>query len=230
MPHREPIVVISLGGSIIAPPSGIDIDFLRAFRDCILERVRYGTRFVIICGGGSTCRAYQHAARAVTNVTNEDLDWLGIHTTRLNGHLMRTIFRDQAHPQVVKDPTRPLVWKRPVLIAAGWKPGASTDHDAVLMAKKFKASVAINLSNIRTLFDKDPKKYPHAVPICEIGWKAFRVMVGSTWEPGANVPFDPVASKLAEKMKLRVILAAGKDIKNFHAILSGKKFIGTVIG
>lgn len=230
MPHREPIVVISLGGSIIAPPSGIDTAFLKAFRRLLLTRVQSGTRFILICGGGTTARMYQQAARAVVALTRDDLDWIGIHATRLNGHLLRTLFRDVAHRTMVKDPTRKISWKEPVLIAAGWKPGASTDYDAVLMARQYKASVVVNLSNISLLCDRDPKKYPDAKPIRSINWKDFRKIVGSTWEPGANLPFDPIASKVAEKLHLRVILANGRDLKNLNKILAGKKFVGTVIG
>lgn len=230
MPHREPIVVMSLGGSIIAPQSGVDVRFLQEFRKLILERVKKGTRFVIICGGGATARQYQQAAKEITTLTRDDLDWIGIHATRLNGHLLRTIFREHADAKVIKDPTRPFHWKQPIVIAAGWKPGASTDYDAVLMARKFKSAVVVNLSNIKTLYDKDPKKFSDATPIYNINWKEFRKIVGSEWDPGANLPFDPVASKLAEKMKLRVILADGKDLPNLRLILSGKKFVGTEIG
>lgn len=215
---------------MISPPSGIDPGYLREFRELVLDQVRKGYRFVLICGGGATARAYQNAAREVTNLTRDDLDWIGIHATRLNGHLLRTVFRDKAYPRVLKDPTRPFVWKRPIAIAAGWKPGASTDYDAVLMARKFKAQVVVNLSNVKTLYDSDPRKNPDAEPICEIGWKDFRKIVGSRWDPGANLPFDPVASKLAEKIGLRVILADGKDLTNLKRILSGEKFEGSVIG
>jgi uridylate kinase len=230
MPHREPIVVISLGGSIIAPQEGIDTAFLKAFRRVLLARVKKGTRFILICGGGATARNYQRAARAVVPLTRDDIDWIGIHATRLNGHLLRTLFRDVAHPVMVKNPTRKIVWHEPFLIAAGWKPGASTDYDAVLMARQYKASVVVNLSNISMLCDKDPKKYPDAKPIRTINWKDFRKIVGSTWKPGANLPFDPIASKVAEKLRLRVILANGRDLQNLNKILSGKKFVGTVIG
>jgi len=230
MPHREPIVVISLGGSLISPSEGIDPKYLREFHALISGQVKKGYRFVLICGGGATARAYQKAAREVATLTRDDLDWIGIHATRLNGHLLRTVFRGQAHPRVLKDPTRPFVWKQPIVIAAGWKPGASTDYDAVLMAKKFKAAVVLNLSNIKMLYDSDPKKNPDAKPISEIGWKDFRKIVGTKWDPGANLPFDPVASKLAEKIKLRVILADGKDLKNLEDILAGRKFTGSVIG
>jgi uridylate kinase len=230
MPHREPIIVVSLGGSLISPAEGIDIRYLRRFRDLVVSRIKKGFRFVLICGGGATARNYQKAAREVTDLRRDDLDWIGIHATRLNGHLLRTIFRVDAHPRVIKDPTRAVDWSEPILVAAGWKPGASTDYDAVLIAKRLKAKVVINLSNIKTLFDRDPKKYPDAKPIREISWKDFRKIVGSKWDPGANLPFDPVASRVAQKINLRVIIADGRDLKNLDKILSGQPFTGSVIG
>ena len=55
-------------------------------------------------------------------------------------------------------------------------------------------------------------------------------MVGDEWVPGKNVPFDPVASRHAEKTGLKVICAGGKNIPNLKKILCGEDFIGTVIG
>ena len=54
-------------------------------------------------------------------------------------------------------------------------------------------------------------------------------MVGNTWDPGMNVPFDPVASRMAHQSKMKVALLNGNNIKNLDALLSEKKFIGTVI-
>jgi uridylate kinase len=55
-------------------------------------------------------------------------------------------------------------------------------------------------------------------------------MVGDTWEPGMNVPFDPIASRKAEQLGLRVLVVNGKNLENLADALDGKKFTGTVIG
>ena len=47
---------------------------------------------------------------------------------------------------------------------------------------------------------------------------------------GDLVPFDPVASKRAETLGLKVVCAAGRDLPNLRAILDGKPFVGTTIG
>jgi uridylate kinase len=220
--------IISLGGSLIVPGE-IDTKFLQNFRTIIESRIRAGEKFLIITGGGKTARRYQQAAKSVGDLDPDDLDWLGIHSTRLNGHLMRTIFRKHAHQRIITNPKQLEPGEEPVMIAAGYRPGWSTDYVAILLAKKYGAKVVVNLSNIDFVFDKDPKKHKDARPIKNISWQDFRKIVGDKWDPGLNLPFDPVASKLAQKLKLKVIVMNGGKLENLKNFLSGKKFQGTVI-
>ena len=226
-------VVISLGGSIIVPDE-IDTDFLKGFAELIRRHVALGTRFIIIAGGGKTVRRYQQAARDVTShtpgcvVSSEDLDWLGIHGTRLNGHLIRTIFCDIAHPALVKDPTLPIPDAK-VIIAAGWKPGWSTDYDAVLLAKNAGAKSVINLSNIEYVYTADPAKDPSATKIEKINWPEFRKLLPEHWDPGLSSPFDPVAAREAESAGLEVAVIHGTSLTDLDNYLSNKPFKGTLI-
>lgn len=226
---NEPLV-FSLGGSLVVPPQGIDVHFLSAFRKFVDGVVGMGHKVVIVVGGGNTARIYQRAAREVAPLTRDDLDWLGIHSTRLNGHLMRTVLREIAHPVMFKNPTRiPKEWPEPVMVVAGWKPGWSTDYVAVCAAKRLGGSIVVNLSNIEQLYTADPKKDISATPIIETTWRNFRKIVGDTWDPGMNVPFDPVASKLAQKNHMTVALLGGGDLANVEACVLGKLFLGSVI-
>lgn len=223
-------LIISVGGSLVVPNGGIDHQFLKDFKTLITRHIKAGWQFVIVVGGGGTARQYQEAARQVGKLTRDDLDWLGIHSTRLNGHLMRTVFRDVAHPIMIKDPTSPLHrWTKPVLVAAGWKPGWSTDYVATRLAKRLKSPVVINLSNIDYVYNKDPHTHKDAEAICDITWKEFRKMVGNQWDPGMNVPFDPVASRLAHHSGIKVAILNGKNLKNLEGLLKGERFVGTVI-
>lgn len=222
-------IVISLGGSLVAPPTGINTDFLKAFRSLITEEVKKGKRFILIIGGGATARVYMHAAKEVVPLEEEDMDWLGIHATRINAHLLRTVFRDLAHPVVCKDPRRKMQWTSEILIGAGWRPGWSTDYIAARLAYLYKAEQIINLTNIERVYDKDPGKHVDAVPFDHIEWKEFRKIVGTKWSPGLNAPFDPIASTFAAKHELKVIIAKGTDLMNLKKILEGKSFLGTTI-
>ncbi|MDR2482012.1 MAG: UMP kinase [Treponema sp.] len=226
------VTVISLGGSIVAP-EGVDESFLRGFTGLIRELLEADEqrRFILVCGGGGPARAWQKAYRAVAGGgADEQADWIGVMATRLNAQLVKAVMGEWCTGDVVTDPTQagPLAGR--VLAAAGWKPGFSSDYDAVLLAERFRADAVINLSNIERVYTADPRLDPEAKPIDAISWADFRALVGDEWTPGKNAPFDPVASRHAAKIGLRVICAAGKNLDNLKKLLSGEPFIGTVIG
>ena len=221
-------IVMSLGGSLVVPEE-IDVRFLKEFRKFVLSQTDRGTRMVVVVGGGKVCRKYQQAASEVSRLDKEDIDWLGIHSTRLNAHLLRTIFRDHAHPRIIKNPTERIEFSEDILIAAGWKPGWSTDYVAVMLAKNLGSGQIINLSDIEYVYDKDPKDHGDARRFEKISWKEFRKIVGNKWDPGLSMPFDPVASRKAQSLGMQVLIANGRDLKNIEGFLKGRPFRGTLI-
>lgn len=235
MPHNisHERFIISVGGSLIVPQSGIDTAFLSAFHQLILDQLEAhpGRQFFLVAGGGYTAREYQQAGRDVVGheLPADDLDWLGIHSTRLNAHLVRTIFRDIAYPKIIKDLDAIQKINEPVVVAAGWKPGWSTDYIAVQLAEDYHTTTVINLSNISQVYDKDPNQFPDAKPLSAIDWPTYRAMVGDEWTPGLNTPFDPIAAIKADKLGLKVIVMNGKDITNLAHCLEGREFTGTVL-
>lgn len=222
--------ILSVGGSIIIPKTGFDIGFLKSFRKLILKHVKKGDRFILVIGGGATCRQYQDAAQKVVKMSLEDLDWLGIYTTVFNAQFVRFLFKDVAFEKIITNPHEKVKTKKSILIGAGYKPGASTDIDAVFLAETYGATEILNLSNIEYVYTKDPRKFLDAKKIEKIDWKTFRKeIVGNTWIPGANAPFDPIASRRAEKIGLKVSILQGTNLKEVDRALSGKKFVGTII-
>ena len=192
-----------------------------------------GDKFILITGGGKTARKYQMAAAAVSDIDDVEKDWLGTHSTRLNGHLLRTIFKKYAHPKVITNYVDDLEnfdsFDEDILVGAGWKPGRSSDFCAVKLAVKFGAVDVINLSNIEYVYSEDPRLNPKAKKYEKITWKEFREIVGNEWYPGMNVPFDPIASKLSDENNLSVGIMNGKDFDNLGKFLDKKPFKGTII-
>jgi uridylate kinase len=222
-------IVISLGGSLVVPDE-IDIKFLCAFKQVIEEQIlAYNRKFVIVVGGGRVCRRYQQSARDLGVLNEEDADWIGVHTTRLNAHLMRTIFKKYAHPRLFSSKQDVLPFDEHIAIGAGWKPGWSTDFVAVSIAEIIGARAVANLSNTKYVFDADPAKNKDAKPIFIINWANYRSLIPSVWSPGLNTPFDPVASKKAQELLLEVSIMNGADMENFKNYLNGCKFEGTTI-
>jgi len=226
------VYVLSLGGSLIVPDGGIDIAFLTELHAFIRYQVASKKRrFFIVVGGGAITRKYQQAAKSIRreDLSDSDADWLGVHATRLNAQLIRTVFQDIADARVIKHYEIILKIHAPVAIAAGWKPGWSTDYCAVTVCQDYGMTRVINMTNVDMVYDKDPNQYPDAKPITHISWKAYRSMVGTVWKPGMNAPFDPIASRLAQELGVMVNILNGHDFKNLEKALDGKPCMGTVI-
>jgi len=221
--------VISLGGSVLVP-NEINTKLLGEFYLLIKKEIKKGNKFIIIVGGGGLCRTYQKAAEKISNATAEDRDWIGVTTTHLNAQLLRACFGKLAKPDILKEPsTNGKFGKYSVIIGGGWKPGWSTDYVAVRAAVDFKIDKVINLGKPHYVFTADPGKDKSAVPIKELTWAQYFKIIPSKWTPGLSTPFDPIASRLAKKHNKQVIVADGKNLKNFQNILLNKTFKGTTI-
>lgn len=223
-------IVMSVGGSLIVPDA-IDTTFLANLKSFIEAQTANGRHFIIIAGGGKTARRYQDAAAQISDLSSDDLDWLGLHATRLNGHLLRTIFRDIAHPHMITNPDEVLDIRsnEPVIIAAGYRPGSSTDLRAIQIAERINAVKVINLSNTDYVYTDNPKTNPDAEKIEDITWPEFRKLIPEDWGPGLSSPFDPVAAKEAEHLGIEVAQINGAHLAEVVKYLNAEPFIGTKI-
>lgn len=227
-------IIISVGGSLVVPHEGINTTFLTKLNAFIRKQLseNKNRQFFLEIGGGTTARQYRDAGQEIIGhkLTRDDLDWIGIHATRLNAQLIRTIFQDIAHPYIIKKYEIIRKVTEPVVVAAGWKPGWSTDYCAVLLCEDYGVKTVLNLSNIKQVYTDDPKKNPTAKPIDKISWEDFRKIVGDVWTPGLNAPFDPIAAQKAQELGLEVIVMSGDDFENIENYFAGKPFVGTTIG
>lgn len=222
-------IVMTIGGSLVAPAGGSDAKFLKEFSNFIKSEVRKGRRFVIVVGGGKICREYQSVLKEVAKVGKIELDQMGIYATHLNANLLKLIFGKTAHRDVITDPTSlPKKWSGEVLIAGGWKPGWSTDYVASRIAKTIRVKNVFNGSNIDYVYNADPDKDKNAKPVEELSWGEYRKIISNKWNPGLSTPYDPVASKFCQKNGISVVVSNG-EVKNIKQILDGKPFKGTIL-
>jgi uridylate kinase len=226
---REAIVV-SLGGSLVAPDS-IDIEFLKKFKQS-LQKFLNSKGFIIFVGGGKIARVYQRAL-AEFGAKDKGKDLIGIAVSRLNAEVVKNIFGKTAHKEMIANPSKNQFGSKKIrnkiIFGSGWKPGWSTDYVSVLSAKANGIKTIINLTNVDYVYDKNPKEFSDAKPIEKISWKDFRKIVGNKWIPGLSMPFDPRASRIAQKLKIKVAIINGKNLERLEDFLNNKPFIGTVI-
>ena len=226
MNTKKETIIISLGGSLVAP-NEIDLGFLKNFKHS-LQRYLPQKRFFILVGGGKICRVYQKALLEFGAKSN-DRDWIGISVSRLNAEVVRQVFSGNCYPKIITDPTKKIKTNKNIIIGAGYKPGWSTDYVSVLTAKNYGVKTIINITNVDYVYDKNPSQFPDAKPLKEIDWKSFERIVGDKWTPGLSMPFDPRASKMAATLKLKVIMLNGKNLERLEDFLNNKPFIGTTI-
>jgi len=216
-------------------PDGIDVSFLKKFRKLLLGELKKGRKFILVAGGGKTARMYQQTASQIVRLTGDDLDWIGIHSIKLNAHLLRIIFQKKAYPTVIdEEPSLSELRKmqRPrnrLLIASGWKPGWSTDYVTVKLAQRFAAKEVIIAGNTPFVYEKDPKRFRNAKALKELTWSEYQELIPKKWSPGLSTPVDPVAAKLARKIGLTAKIIQGTNLSNFKKAIEGKSFRGTLI-
>lgn len=235
-------LVLDLGGSIVSPGMGPDLPFVRKIAEFLTGWLRGAAdrALGVVVGGGAPARIYQEGLRSLRKMRriqsdSGDLDRLGIAATRLNAEFLRCALRDsglQVYSQILCD-----YWDLPscevfgeAVVGCGWKPGFSTDYDAVLLAEHCGCRRLLCLSNIAEVYTDDPEKNPDAKAVSSMNWDEYQLILGEqTWNPGARLPFDPVATKHAADIGLELVFLDGRNLTNLGDFLLGKPFRGTQI-
>jgi uridylate kinase len=221
-------IVIAMGGSLLIPES-IDLVFIKQLKEMMKTLIEKNYQIALVVGGGKVCRIYQNAAREFDNVSDVDLDWIGIKTIRLNAELLLRAFSDlNIHNRVIEKWEDAGGIKENLIIVGAWEPGCSSDTDAVELARVLKSKKVINFSNTSYVYDKDPNKYSDAKKFEKLTWSEYKKLIPENWVPGLSAPFDPVASKLAEENDISVAIL-GASVENLENYLNNRKFEGTLI-
>ena len=221
-------VVMSVGGSIIVPDN-VDYNFIKKFKSLVLKHKN--KKFVIVVGGGSTARKY--IKPLAEEKINEKLQCLiGIGITRLNARFLANFFgkvASQHIPSSMKE-LKNLLMKHRIVFAGGLRfiPNNTSDGTAAAVAHFLKTDL-INMTNVKGLFDKDPRKFKNAKFISKISLKDFYKMANKIkYKPGQHFVLDQHASEIIKKNRIKTVILSN-NLENFENYLKCKKFVGTVI-
>ena len=138
------------------------------------------------------CRLYQAAAKKVNpDLNDEDMDWIGIYTTRMNARFMQRILKSLSSPNVIYDPKKVQDDGSSVILGAGGDPGWSSDYDAVEIAHSVGADTLINLSTAGAVYSEDPKTNPNAKKLKKLTWNEYLDIIFYSSE--SFIPFCCIA-------------------------------------
>ena len=231
-------VILKLGGSIISHSNRIiDFTYLREFRDMLRDQILLGKRFVVTVGGGQTCRDYNEHAKTNGNITlDRDLHLIGAAVNTLNAEVVRAFLGDEiAEEHVWKytdmDQVSKLSFKKPVVVAGGYKPGISSDGVALRIAQGLGAYKIFDLKNVDGVYSADPKTDPKAKLFPKLTWDEYLEIVGNPTEhkPGENLPVDAVAAHEAKELGATYYVIKATDFHNIELAINNQEFVGTII-
>lgn len=226
---EKKVMVLSLGGSLIVP-NEIDLNFLENFKK-VIKKHESKYNFVVICGGGSVARKYISALKK--SKKSEFLQSMaGISITRVNARFMTYLFGRDANEGIPHDmnQVKNLLRTNNVVFcgALRYANKETSDSTAAKLARFFKTEF-INLTVVPGLFTRNPLQFKDAKFIPEISWKEFHKKTEKIkYKPGQHFVLDQDASEIIMKEKIKTYIL-GKNLKNLDDLLSGKKFIGTII-
>lgn len=225
----QKVVVISLGGSLIAPDN-IDTKFLKKFKE-VIEKHEKNYKFVVVTGGGSIARKYISALKE-EGKSYYLQSMAGIAITRVNARFLTYFFGKDANEGIPHDmnQVKNLLKKNNIVFcgALRYSPNQTSDATSAKLANFFNTDF-INLTVVSGLYNKNPLEHKDAKFIPEISWKDFKIMTDKIkFAPGQHFVLDQTASRIIEKDRIKTYIL-GKDLKELDNLLSNKNFKGTII-
>ena len=236
-------VVISIGGSLLT--KGTDFSntdtFSKNFNryaDVVMKLRRDGHQVVIVTGGGMPARLFQKIGRNFTKDYGK-LDELGILATKLNAQLLSAALERMeegvVYDRIIADPNDMGFAffeseGKKIIVCGGWKPGCSTDLDAVLHAKEIGAELVINATNVDGVYTADPNKNPNAKKIDNLSYQEFRKIIEAVPQtPGEYRLFDLKGIDILQKNRIKLVVIDGSDPTEILRAVEGSHK-GTVVG
>ena len=222
-------IVMSVGGSIFNP-EGFNFNFVKKLKS-VLTKVAKKRKVVVVCGGGKTARNYIIPLRNA-GVNEKRCELIGIGITRMNARFFLNFFgkiASQHVPASMKEVSNLL--KRSSIVFTGglrFVPDSTSDGTAAGLANYFKTDF-INMTNVKGLYTKDPRKFRDAKFIPKISFNSFNKITSKMkYKAGQHFVLDQNAAKIIKKHKIKTYIV-GPDLKNFEKLIKGKKFTGTII-
>lgn len=204
-------VVVSLGGSVLAPD--LDHERVRAHAAAIAQLVESGVSVAVVVGGGSVAREYIEAARAL-DANEIELDEMGIAVTRLNARLLIAALDDRSAPAPAEnyDEAKAALRRGEVAVMGGVMPGQTTDAVSAALAEFVDADLLVYATSVPGVFDADPNEDEGATRFERLTARELvDVIVGTEMNAGSSAPVDLLAAKLVQRSRMRTVVLDGTD-------------------
>ncbi|ABP95918.1 MULTISPECIES: UMP kinase [Metallosphaera] len=192
----------------------------------IRSLVQEGHRVALVTGGGTTARKYISLGRSL-NLNEASLDLLGIWVARLNAFLMALSMPDLAYSRIPESLEQFLeYWGHgKVVVVGGFQPGQSTAAVSALVAEAISADYLVMVTTVEGVFDSDPKKNPNAKFLPRVTTTELKSILENTQsvKAGTYELLDPMAMKIVERSRIKVIVTSVDKIGKLTRIIKGEE-------
>jgi len=215
-------VVISIGGSILAPD--LDSSRVAAHAEVIESLAAAGCEIGVVVGGGGVARDYISTARDL-GANEVQLDQLGIDVTRINARLLISALGSSAKPAPATDydAAGDALRRGDISVMGGITPGQTTDAVAAAFAEYVGADLLVYATSTDGVYDADPEADPEAIKYTTMSpAELVDLIVPMSRDAGASAPVDILAAKLLERSEMRTVVLDGSEPSNIEsAVLRG---------
>ncbi|WP_338729947.1 UMP kinase [Haladaptatus sp. DJG-WS-42] len=222
-------VVVSIGGSVLAPSLGSER--VKAHATVVESLASEGIDLGIVVGGGGVAREYINAAR--DHGANEiQLDQLGIDVTRLNARLLLTALGEKAAPSpaLTYEAAGEALRRGDIAVMGGVTPGQTTDAVSAALAEYVNADLLVYATSVNGVYSADPRTDEDATRFDEMkADELVDVIANIEMNAGSSAPVDLLAAKLIERSSMRAIVLDGTDPERIGTAVRTGEHDGTDI-
>jgi uridylate kinase len=220
-------VVVSIGGSVLAPDLGSErvAEHAAVVEDLADE----GHEIGVVVGGGGVAREYIGAARAL-GANEIELDQLGIDVTRLNARLLISALGPEAVSAPPEDyETAGEVMKRgEICIMGGVAPAQTTDAVSAALAEYVDADLLVYATSVPGVFSADPNEDADATHYPELSAaELVDVIADLEMNAGSSAPIDILGAKIIQRSGMRTVVLDGTDPRRIERAVTTGEHDGT---
>jgi len=218
--------VVKLSGKLF---DDISEEYLRGLVD-VLRRIEHaGYRLGVVVGGGRLARDAIRALRGL-GVGEAILDVVGIEASRFHASILAKALypRSMPRPATSIEEALEMAAKGFIPVLGGLQPGQSTNAVAASLAEALGAEVIVNaMKGVRGVYDRRPSE-PGARLLERITYREMRQLISEAeTSAGSYELLDPVALKIVERSRIKVVFISGDDPKIILKALRGEE--GTLL-
>ncbi|MFX0003628.1 MAG: UMP kinase [Candidatus Hodarchaeota archaeon] len=227
--------IIKIGGSLLFTDNK-ELDTVKIKKFCqILKNCKNSGTHVIVCGGGIIARDYINAVRSFR--ANEALcDTFGIDLSRLNSKLIIASLEDFAYPLVpksIEELSTALLFGK-IIVMGGLQPGQSTTSVALQVAEFINAEELVILTDVKGIYDKDPKKFKDAKLFKSLTYEQLQKIIMNSFgdkqaAAGEYRIFDAVSLQILKRSKIKIIIMSGENLEEFEKYWNGEEDLSCTI-